>query len=657
MTTVQQSQKNSVKHILMPETLDRIGDLLLKRDVDGYDRGLFSEEDFQKICSHLKNLAAWLDENSPVFLSNVDVEFTQHDRFNEKTAAVIAYIDHIDNQSSDLNAASELADFYNTYLADVYSHLHVLPFFPSPIICEGVKGPAQRADGGFEALNYKMDQIFGTVDDLKKVNGELMYDFVLNHLSAKGDVFQKFLRDEEGYEDYFITIPKGKVDQIDLSGVFRPREHHPIVRYETPDGGEKFVWCTFSETQADLNLKNPKVFCDVMTALVQNFVGAGASWVRLDAVGYLIKMLGVEDREPLLDCFGIKETHDIIKAIRLFLSDVAPPVSLVPEVNAPPSVVNTYFGENNDEGHLVYAFSSAPLSLYTVYRQDAADILKWSEDRKDSHDRIGLAFTNTHDGIGVLPMQDVAPLKDGTPALKVLLEQIERRGGAINHKSKIVDGEPKRIPYEACITWMQAILTPPELSALKGNRLSEYEMEMIVDRYIASQSFIYAAPHCVPADYMGVIASLLNDEDLYNIAGHRRNKNRGVIDRKRFEKSLEDPETNYEHIQNRIFNRKRDMLHARKTSPAFSPHAKCDVDVVNVEGSEGDRPVYSVLRYSPHCGEKILALTNCTEQVQLAEHGIEGEIIFEDILTGIKYDQGFVTLRPYQVMWLKVLDA
>ena len=51
---------------------------------------------------------------------------------------------------------------------------------------------------------------------------KLMFDFVVNHLSVHGEWFQKFLEDEEGYEDFFVTISEDKIPNLDLDQNFSP---------------------------------------------------------------------------------------------------------------------------------------------------------------------------------------------------------------------------------------------------------------------------------------------------------------------------------------------------------------------------------------------------------------------------------------------------
>ncbi|MGM0422969.1 MAG: alpha-amylase family glycosyl hydrolase [Pseudomonadota bacterium] len=651
---------NAKKSLLGPgrlqnETLDKIENLLIHHQQDNTVRGLYSADQLSKIRAHLSKLADWLTDHPPAFLQQTD-RSAPACRFDETTVLCIAYIDHIISDTN-LKPAAVLSRFFNKHLQDKYSHLHILPFFPSPVIHESLQGPAKRADGGFEAMNYKLDPIYGRPEDILETKAGLMFDFVLNHLSTKGKLFQNFLEDVPGYEDFFVTVPEDKLSQLDLTPVFRPRAHHPIVPYTNSKGQVKYVWCTFSETQADLNIKNPDVFCLLMEALVKDFIGQGASWVRLDAIGYLIKMLGVEKQEALTDCFGIEETHNVLKAMRLFLSDIAPPVTLVPEVNATEDVIKTYYGAHHDEGHLVYEFPSAPLSLYTIYREDAGAILDWAKLRNEDPEQIGLAFTNSHDGIGLLPMADVPPLPDQTNAGDFLIEQIKQRGGAINYKSKIINGQTAQLPYEACITWLQAILTPAEFSALHKDALSTDEIKLIVNRFMASQSFIYTAPHCVPADYLGVTTGLLNDEPLAKASQHPRDKNRGLIKAEDFEKSLRQPQSNYEQLRHDIFFRKQAMIKSRKTSAAFNPYALCAVDVIKTENQDPHSvPVYSILRRAANDQESVLALTNCTaipQKIQMKAPELQQVKSGFDLISGENMHMSDITLSPYQVCWIR----
>ena len=230
------SIENQTSALLKEETLERIGKLLVQNEWEGKNRGLYTLRELKYIRYELIDLAIWLEKNPPKFMQKQNGKpYSNHDRFSEKTTLCISYVDHVRDETDD-KPAVRLQKFYNAHLSDLYSHLHILPHFKSPIIHEDVKGPAARADGGFEALDFKMDSYYGTPKDLHEIEADLMFDFVLNHLSVHGEWFQKFLEDEEGYEDFFVTIPEEKIKDLDWGLIFRPREHNPIIPYTNSKG-------------------------------------------------------------------------------------------------------------------------------------------------------------------------------------------------------------------------------------------------------------------------------------------------------------------------------------------------------------------------------------------------------------------------------------
>jgi len=107
--------------------------------------------------------------------------------------------------------------FYNKYLKDIYNRVHILPHFKSPVVKPHLSGPASRADGGFAVADFKMDPYYGTPEQLQSLEGNLMFDFVLNHLAVRGEWFKRFLEDDPEYKDYFITIPKKKLGKIEFT--------------------------------------------------------------------------------------------------------------------------------------------------------------------------------------------------------------------------------------------------------------------------------------------------------------------------------------------------------------------------------------------------------------------------------------------------------
>ena len=179
--------------MLSQTTKQAIHDLLVTREEGGYTRGLFSPQQLQEIDEALEELAAWLSEHKPERIRQAEESFSPQRRFSHQDALCIAYVDHV--RDGPVPGAVRLQRFFNSHLTGLYSHLHILPHFPCPVIHPELPGPASRADGGFEPMSYRMDPKYGAPLDLQAVDADLMFDFVLNHLSAKGEWFQGFLED------------------------------------------------------------------------------------------------------------------------------------------------------------------------------------------------------------------------------------------------------------------------------------------------------------------------------------------------------------------------------------------------------------------------------------------------------------------------------
>ena len=92
-----------------------------------------------------------------------------------------------------------LAAFCEQHLAGVVSGVHILPFYP------------WSSDDGFSVKDYfAVEPDYGTWEDLAALRErfDLMFDAVFNHMSAQGDWFQRFLRDEPEFRDFFVTVAR-----------------------------------------------------------------------------------------------------------------------------------------------------------------------------------------------------------------------------------------------------------------------------------------------------------------------------------------------------------------------------------------------------------------------------------------------------------------
>ncbi|MFO7729565.1 MAG: alpha-amylase family glycosyl hydrolase, partial [Spirochaetia bacterium] len=208
---------------------------------------------------------------------------------------------------------ANLRDFADAKLRDIFSGIHILPFFP------------YSSDDGFSIIDYySVNPQLGSWQEIREIGSvfKLMSDLVLNHCSVQNEWFQKFLRDDPHYKEYFITQDKN----TDLSMIVRPRTHPLLTPFET-DHGTEYVWTTFSADQVDLNFAHPEVLLEMVKVMLFH-IKKGIQIIRLDAIAYLWKELG----HPSIHH---EKTHAVVKLFRAILNVAAPWVVVITETNVP----------------------------------------------------------------------------------------------------------------------------------------------------------------------------------------------------------------------------------------------------------------------------------------------------------------------------------
>ena len=158
-----------------------------------------------------------------------------------------AYPDSIGERLSDSIKMLSMPEF-----KDVFSLLYVLPtFFNSDL------------DRGFSIIDYELNQDLVSKEDLQaleKLNIQLKFDIVLNHLSVASPQFKDLLEkgSQSTYKDFFINwnsfwqgngkmesdgviVPKEEL----LNKLFMRKSGLPILKVLFPDGSEKPYWNTF----------------------------------------------------------------------------------------------------------------------------------------------------------------------------------------------------------------------------------------------------------------------------------------------------------------------------------------------------------------------------------------------------------------------------
>ena len=175
----------------------------------------------------------------------------------------------------------ELKQMVDTYFKREINGIHILPFFPS------------SGDRGFAPINYReVDPQFGTWEDIQALaeDYELMFDFMINHLSRRSPEFLDFLEkhDQSEYADMFLRFkkfwPNGEPDQKQVDMLNKRKPCAPCEDILFADGMTEKIWCTFDNEQMDLNLESETAWRFVEKTL-RFLMDQGAAMIRLDAEG------------------------------------------------------------------------------------------------------------------------------------------------------------------------------------------------------------------------------------------------------------------------------------------------------------------------------------------------------------------------------------
>ncbi|MBM7557029.1 alpha-amylase family glycosyl hydrolase [Halanaerobacter jeridensis] len=536
-------------------------------------------------------------------------QIEQQDRkdwVDEEDLILITYGDNI--QEEDKAPLQSLKEFVDDYFSNLVSGIHILPFFP------------YSSDDGFSIIDYKaVNPEFGDWSDINQISEDyrMMFDAVINHISAESDWVEGYLNGEDEYEDFFIDVDP----EIDLSQVTRPRAKPLLTEFESSEG-TKHLWTTFSPDQVDLNFSNPEVLLRVIEILLF-YVTQGAEIIRLDAIAYLWKKIGTS-------CIHLEETHQVVKLMKDIFAAVAPEVIIITETNVPHEENISYFGNGDDEAQMVYQFSLPPLVLHSFVSGDASYLSEWAADiEAPSEETTFFNFLASHDGIGVRPAEGILTEEE----IQDLADRAVEHGGAVNYKT---NSDGSKSPYELNITYVDAIIDEDE------------DLDTQAKKFVASQSILLAMVG-VPGIYIHSLLGSRNYEQGVEETGRNRTINREKLKREQVEEELNDPHT----LRSKVYKEYSKLIELRKEEKAFHPNGKQEVLDTN-------EAVFSLLR--SHEEEALLSLHNVSGEeqkvvVDLAEYGMGDREEFKDIIAEEEVDvqgkQVRLNLAPYQVRWLK----
>ena len=541
-------------------------------------------------------------------LENIISQFQSHhlqleslykERLSEQDAVLITYGDMV--QAAGEPPLHTLADFLSAHITNLISTVHLLPFYP------------YSSDDGFSVIDYRaVDPHLGTWDDVAQMGRSfrLMFDAVINHISAQSAWFREFLRGNGRFQDYFITIDPA----TDLSQVFRPRTLPLLTEVETAVG-RQHVWTTFSSDQIDLNYANPDVLLTIIDLLLF-YVAQGAELIRLDAIGFLWKEIGTT-------CLHLPQTHRAIQLMRHVLDRTAPSTVLITETNVPHAENIAYFGDGSNEAQMVYNFPLPPLMLHAFHNGSAETLSRWATTLELPSDEVTFFnFLASHDGIGLTPARGIL----SETAVANIVQRVQQLGGYVSFKNN-PDGSESA--YELNINYLDALRNPGE----------DEPIELVARRFLAAQAIMLAL-RGVPGIYFHSLFGSQGWPEGVQQSGRNRTINRQKLQRRQLEQELADQHT----LRHYVFGGYVKLLRQRTTHPAFHPNGGQEVLVLHPA-------LLTLRRTAPNGTADLLCIHNVAND-DVATTLPPGQ--FTDLLTHTTYDsEQRVMIRPYQVLWLQ----
>lgn len=267
-------------------------------------------------------------------------------------------------------------------LANIFGGVHLLPFYDS----------IHGADAGFDPKDHlNIDPTLGTWSDVARLTQthDVMADVIVNHMSAQSPQFRDAIARgaASAYAGLFLTqdtiFPQG-ASPAQLQAIYRPRPTPAFTPYTFADGGTRLMWTTFTDQQIDIDVKHPagaQYLHDILKTLARH----GVRMIRLDAVGYAIKLAGSS-------CFMLPQTFAFIS--QLSTDAQALGIEVLVEVHS-------YYATQIDiakKVDCVYDFALPPLLLHAFHFGTAGPLKRWIDIRPHN----AVTVLDTHDGIGII---------------------------------------------------------------------------------------------------------------------------------------------------------------------------------------------------------------------------------------------------------------
>ena len=567
----------------------------LKANIRNYLARLYPDYDADILTEDIVELMGF-DEIVSEVESHVNL-------WDEKDIVTITYGDSIKKESE--YSLDTLHNFLSSYLNETINTVHILPFYPF------------SSDDGFSVINYsEVNQSLGDWENISRIakDFKLMADLVINHCSSRSLWFDNFKQRKHPGTDYFIECDP----ETDLSLVVRPRTS-PLLRKTDTLDGEKYVWCTFSHDQVDLNFENPKVLLEFIK-IIKLYLDRGVLFFRLDAVAFLWKKIGTP-------CINLNETHEVIRLLRLLIEHENKDAIIITETNIPNRENLSYFG-NANEAHLIYNFTLPPLVLYTMLTGKSDLLKQWMMSMPPAQN--GTTYFNfiaSHDGIGLRPVEGILSEHE-VDELAALMQDF---GGDVSWRT-LADGQHR--PYELNISL---------IDAMKGtfNGEDEYQLR----RFICAHAIMLALEG-MPALYIHSLFGTPNDHNKLEMTSNKRSINRHNWDFDELVYELEDENS----LHHQVFTQLTEIISIRKNQPAFHPNATQFT-------MHFDASLFAFWRQSQDRAQSIFCIYNITDEVKrfaLKDVNLIELDDWRDLVSGYRYDdpREEIVLQPYAFVWI-----
>ncbi|WP_299263464.1 sugar phosphorylase [uncultured Psychrosphaera sp.] len=578
----------------MPATLDE-----LKHKVELQLSVIYENIDLPMTITELTQLL--VDEMNIPNNFVEPVPYTNH--WSEKDMMLITYGDSI--VEPDQKPLKTLESFMDTYLNDKINSVHILPFFP------------YSSDDGFSVIDYSsVNESLGDWQDIEDIADKykLMSDLVINHCSSRSAWFQNFIKGSGVGKDYFFTADPSD----DLSQVVRPRTS-PLLRETETAEGTKYVWCTFSHDQVDLDFRNPHVLI-AFVSIIRQYLNSGVKVFRLDAVAFLWKIVGGPS-------INLPYTHEVIRLLRTLIEHTEPETVIITETNIPNTQNLTYFG-NANEAHCIYNFSLPPLLVNSLITGDCTYLKRWLMSMPPAQN--GTCYFNfiaSHDGIGLRPAEGL--LSD--LELNTLVNTMQNFGGRVSWRTADT-GEQKA--YEINIALFDA---------LKGTIGGEDKWGL--ERFICAHAIMFGLEG-IPGIYIHSILGTPNDYEKLKNTHHNRSINRHRWDYNLLKEQLDSDYTSHSKVLNRML----DLIDIRTKQPAFHPNATQYVLHLGLQ-------LFGFWRQSLNRKQSIFCISNVSDEkveLRLNELNLIVTDDWVELITNknIENTATELELMPYQTVWL-----